>query len=96
MVTIDLTREIEAARTAANDAIADQVGPWVEARLRERWPRLTGKSADAWTWNPETRTLTNGVDYTQFINLKNRGGLALDRVLTSITSEALAIPWAAE
>lgn len=94
MLTIDLTQEIDAARKAASDAVADQVGPWIEGQLHTRWPRLTGRSADAWTWNPSARTLTNGVDYTPFI--KKQGGLALSSVLTSITSEAQAIPWATE
>lgn len=96
MVTIDLSREMRAAREAVGSALARRVGPWIESQLHSRWPRLTGRSADAWTWDPVARTLTNGVDYTPYINLKNQGGLALDNVLTSIVREAQAIPWAAE
>lgn len=90
-LTIDLTAETQQARDIVSGVVNEQVGPWIADQLQARWPRRTGRSADAWTWDAGSQQVTNAVDYTEFVTI--RGGLAIDTVLTSIESEASSRDW---
>lgn len=89
-VVVDLSAERELALELAQHTLESQVGPHVQDELRARWPRRTGRSADAWTYVPSL--LTNSVDYTEDVRVQGRT-LALDSVLQPIVTEAQQRRW---
>lgn len=88
-VTVDLTAEMAQAAQLAGEVIDQQVGPWVEGELREKWPRRTGRSADAWTYSGGY--LSNNVEYTEAV--ATRDGPAVQTVLQPISNEARDRAW---
>ena len=88
-VTVDLTAEMAQAVQLATKVIDRRVGPWMEGELRAKWPRRSGRSANAWTYS--SGKLSNAVEYTEHIRTKD--GSAAESVLQPITKEAQTRAW---
>lgn len=88
-VIVDLTAEMAQGKRLVADILDRQIGPWMESELRAKWPRRTGRSANAWTYS--SGKLSNAVEYTEHIRTKD--GSAAESVLQPITKEAQTRAW---
>lgn len=86
---VDLTDERAQAEAIAQGILGEQVGPWIARELREKWPRRTGRSADAWVYSGGN--LSNNVDYTE--SVATRDGPAMETVLKPVSTEAASRRW---
>lgn len=88
-VRIDLSGAVKSGREEALRVLQTRVLPWMADQLHTRWPRRTGRSANA--WRAEGSSLVNDVPYTPHI--RQDGVLALETVLPRLGNEAAARRW---
>ena len=86
---VDLTQEDAEIRQAAQAVLDGQVMPWLVDQLQDQWPRRTGTSAEAWSY--DGHNLVNVVQYTD--DIRSRDGLATDTVLQPLVNQAAQRVW---
>ena len=86
---VDLTQEDAEIRRAAQAVLDGQVMPWLVDQLQAQWPRRTGTSAEAWSY--DGHNLVNVVQYTD--DIRSRDGLATDTVLQPLVTQAAQRVW---
>ena len=86
---VDLTQEDAEIRRAAQAVLDGQVMPWLVDQLQAQWPRRTGTSAEAWSY--DGHNLVNAVQYTD--DIRSRDGLATDTVLQPLVTQAAQRAW---
>lgn len=86
---VDLTQENAEIREAALLVLDAQVMPWLVDQLQAQWPRRTGTSAEAWSYDGSN--LVNSIQYTE--DIRTRDGLATDTVLQPLVNQAAQRTW---